>query len=353
MDRIVSENIGRILYLCGAIEPHREGISKEVFSLHRYFRDSCVIGTSPDGGFLRSPSQGYFAFPANLLPSLRFWAQLAARNFQLIHVFHGIDCYHYLKMRGNKPMILTAISVDNVLSVDHYAKVRKIVVESVRDRDHLLSVGLPPEKVTVIYPGTDLSVFRAVAPPPIKDRFRVVFASSPFAVEYMESRGVRLMLEAAKARDNIKFVLLWRKRGNTIELLKQWIAELGVTNVTVIHNDLNDMSRFYQESHAAIVPFTTAKNTKSCPNSAVESLATGRPVLASSRVGIADVIVSERCGVVFEPQVDKLVQALDDMIVNYAKLQSKAERCAQTHFSNAAFFESYNKLYCNVLYSER
>jgi glycosyltransferase involved in cell wall biosynthesis len=318
-----------------------------VFALHDSIPGSYVLGTSPDGGFVNSRSQGYCGIPAKLLPTARYWLRFVERNFDLVHIFHGIDCYHYLKAGGSKPVILTAISVDNILSMNHYAKIKTIVVESSRDRQRLVAHGFDPEKVVVIYPGTDLSFFSNKVSPP-EGRFKVLFASSPFSPEYMEPRGVRLLLEAAKIMRDVEFVLLWRKRGNTLELLKRWISELGVTNVRVINEDLGDINRYYQESHTTIVPFTTEKNTKSCPNSAIECLASGRPVLASDLVGIADVIACEGCGMVFEPRVDKLVLALKNVIADYAKLQPNAKRCAQTYFSNEAFFETYSRLYRNI-----
>jgi len=343
----MSKDVGKILYLSGAIEPHREGISKEVFTLHNHFKSSYVLGTSPDGRFMHSQAERYFGIPSRLLPTLRYLVPFVAKTFKLIHIFHGIDCYHYLKAKGGKPVILTAISVDHVLSTDHYKKVRTVVVESSRDREKLIAHGFEPNKVVVIYPGTDLSIFNDTVPPP-EGRFRILFASSPFSLEYMEPRGVRLLLEAAKIKSDVEFVLLWRKRGDTLNLLQQWISELSLTNVRVIHEDIEHMNRMFVDSHATIVPFTSEKNTKSCPNSAVESLATGRPVLVSGEVGIADVIQSEQCGVVFQPDAASLGGAITLLQQEYASFQKYARTCANRHFDEKVFLSSYERLYSTV-----
>lgn len=343
----MSKGVVRILYLSGTIEPHREGISKEVFALHGHFEGSYVIGTSPDGRFLISQRERFMGIPGRLLPALRYWVCFVARNFGLIHIFHGIDCYHYLKVKGNKPIILTAISIDHILSMDHYRNLRAIVVESSRDRDRLIANGFDPKKVVVIYPGSDLSVFNDKEPPP-EGRFKILFASSPFALQYMESRGVRLLLEAAKIKSDVEFVLLWRKRGDTLQLLQQWISELALTNVRVVNEDIDDMNKMYRESHATVVPFTSEKNTKSCPNSAIESLATGRPVLVSDQVGIADIVRAEQSGIVFHPDAESLAEAITSLQDDYAAVQKTARPCANRHFDQQVFLSAYERLYAAV-----
>lgn len=348
----MSKDLVKILYLCGAIEPHREGISKEVFTLHDHFKSSYVIGTSPDGSFMCSKTAKYFGIPAKFLPTLRYWAQFAAFGYDLVHIFGGIDCYQYLKLKGSKPVVLTAISVDHILSLEHYRKLKAVVVESSRDRDKLIAHGFDPETVVVIYPGTDLFVFSDSVPPP-EGRFRILFASSPFSIEYMEPRGVRLLLEAAKIKNDVDFILLWRKRGDTLNLLQQWIKEMSLANVRIINDDIDDMNRMYRESHAAIVPFTSEKNTKSCPNSAVESLATGRPVLVSDKVGIAGVVQREQCGVVFKTDAESLIGAITSLQQEYATYQKNSRACANKYFDEKVFISSYQQLYSVILKQNR
>lgn len=348
----MSKNIEKVLYLSGAIEPHREGISKEVFTFHNHFKGSYVLGTSPNGRFMHSRTERYLGVPSRCLPTLRYWVPFVAHSFKLIHIIHGIDCYQYLKVKGCKPVILTAISVDHILSMDHYLKVHTIVVESSRDRAKLIAHGFEPNKVIVIYPGTDLSVFNDTAPPPA-GRFRILFASSPFSLEYMEPRGIRLLLESAKIKSDVEFILLWRKRGDTLNRVQQWINELSLTNVKVIHEDIAHMNRMFVDSHATITPFTSEKNTKSCPNSVVESLATGRPVLVSDKVGIADIIQSEQCGVVFQPDVASLVAAITILQQGYATFRKNSRACTSRYFDEKVFLESYEQLYSAVEFPTR
>jgi len=334
----------RVLFWTGMIEPQREGVSKEVFMLHHYFRDSFVIGISPNGGFRYSREERYLGIPYTLLPTIRLWAQYAQRNFKLSHIIQGINNYHYLKAIKRKPVILTAISVDGMLSIEHYQKVDKVVVECNRDRDTLLSYGFRPDKIELIYPGVDLSAFDS-GNQLAEGRFKVLFLSSPFSFEYMEPRGIQLLLNVAKILEDVEFILLWRKRGDTYPKVTKWIKELSLPNVKLMHEDVKDMREMYIKTHATVLPFTTDKFTKSCPNSAIESLTARRPLLISDEVGVSDIVQSEACGVVFNPTVEGLKEAIVKLQHGYFDYQKKARSCAIKYFDKSRFIQSYEGLY--------
>ena len=347
MDCLMSKNLGRILYWTGTIEPHREGIAKEVFMLHNHFKGSYVIGTSPHGCFMYSKKQRYFGIPSRLLPTVRHWAPYFERGFSISHIIQGIDNYHYLKARGDNPIILTAIAIGEILSMSHYKRVSQVVVECDRDRKKLISYGFAPEKVAVIYPGTDLSIFNCSAPPP-EGKFKILFASSPFSFDYMEPRGLRLLLEAANIKRDVDFIFLWRRRGDTFNVLQQWISELSLTNVKVINEDIEHMNKMFSYCHATVAPFTSEKNNKSCPNSLIESLATGRPVLVSDKVGIADIIKKEMNGIVFSADVHSLVDAISKIEKDYILFKKNARPSATKYFNVNSFLNSYERLYQEV-----
>jgi glycosyltransferase involved in cell wall biosynthesis len=344
----MSENLTRVLFFTGPLEPHREAISKEVFTLKDHFKKSFVIGTSPEGGFIHSRSLCYLGMPGYLLPSVRLWSFLAERGFEIVHIFQGMDNYHYLKAKGRRPVVLTAISVDNVLSPEHYRRVERIVVESPGDREKVLAHGFPADMVSVIYPGIDLSRFHDAKAPPA-GRFKLLFASSPISSDYLEGRGVPLLLAAAREKRDVEFVLLWRRRGDTLSVVRRWVQEYALENVTIVENDVEDMRQAIAECHAVVVPYTRAEGAKSCPNSALESLATGRPVLVSDKVGIADLVSAEESGLVFRPNAAQLAESISRMQGEYDRLRLNARSCAEKHFSITAFVNAYQRLYAQVL----
>lgn len=343
----MSKDLKKILYCTGVIEPHREGISKEVFALHKYFNNSFVIGVSPDSSFKYSHIHNYLGIPRKYLSTHRYWSCFVEKYFSLLHIYQGIDNYHYLKANGNKPLLLTAVSVDGVLSMDHYKRVCRIIVECNRDKEKLVSHGFNSENIIVIYPGTDLFLPDGNIPPS-DGTFKILFASSPFSLEYMEARGVRILLEAAKIKKDVEFILLWRQRGNTFETLEQWVNDLSLENVSVVHEDIKNIGDIFLNIHATILPFTTERYTKSCPNSAVESIAMGRPVLVSDKVGIADIIKAEKCGLVFKPNTDNIVDAINNIQKQYYIYQNNALKCAKKYFDQKVFIKLYDNIYNDI-----
>ena len=84
---------------------------------------------------------------------------------------------------------------------------------------------------------------------------------------------------------------------------------------------------------------------KPCPNSIMESLAAGKPVLVSHNVGISDLIAEEGCGLVFKPEFDDILDKINEIKHNYSHYQSKARQTAEKYFSLTRLVKQYTQLY--------
>src|SRR5262249_46507897 len=130
---------------------------------------------------------------------------------------------------------------------------------------------VPRDRIRLIFPGTDLSEF-APLPAPAMSPFRVLFASWPERVEELETRGVFLLVEAARRCPDVEVVLLVRQWGSE-EAARQAVLERGLPpNVTLEVLGNRTMSQVYSSVHATAALFA-AGSGKSCPNSIVEGLA--------------------------------------------------------------------------------
>jgi len=96
-----------------------------------------------------------------------------------------------------------------------------------------------------------------------------------------------------------------------------------------------------------VAPFRTVG--KSCPNSILESLATGRPVLVSRYVDIADLLVQEGAGLSFEQTLDGLREALALLCSRYQSFQHNARLCAEKYFNIQDTLRAYKAIYQQVL----
>jgi len=338
----------KVIYFVDIYEPSCEGISKEVHLLHSYFRESFVYCMSPFFGirslFRMKVDEKSFIFCSALFP-LRTAKNFFERKFDLSHVFGNLYGDYFVRNLKKKPILLTAVTIDRIHSIDEYEKLEKIVVESNKQKKMLVNAGLEKDKIELVYPGVDLNKFSYSSP--TENTFKVLFASSPLKEMYFRARGIDMILEAAQMLQEYEFVLLWRKRA--LVTIKRMIEAKKLKNVKLINEIIADMNNMYGNVHATVVPFTSEEFNKSCPNSIPESLAAGKPVIVSDKVGISDIIKKERCGVVFKPTPSNLSEAIKKISKGYKKYQKNARKTAKKYFSKEKFLLEYEKIYDAVV----
>ena len=127
--------------------------------------------------------------------------------------------------------------------------------------------------------------------------------------------------------------------------MKSLIEKEALKNITVENGFIEDIDRLYRSSHAVILPGLVPHSFKPSPHSVLESLSHGKPVLISRPSSISDIIEKEHCGVVFEPEVDLLVKAIDHLKENYSSFQNNCHKTANNYFSKKIFLEKYDQIY--------
>jgi glycosyltransferase involved in cell wall biosynthesis len=110
-----------------------------------------------------------------------------------------------------------------------------------------------------------------------------------------------------------------------------------------------DMTHLFHAADATIAPFTRRLRMKVCPTSLIESLACGRPLLVSSKVGIAGLVRDEECGVVFAPTVDGLCRGVAELRSRHQYYLARARPAAARHFDIADCLAQHEHLYDEVL----
>jgi len=319
----------KIVYFVQNYRPEYEAISKEVEILSKNF-NSEIFNMN-----FRNPLTYYKLLR---LPFLK-------RDIN--HIYTSLGDRPYLSLLRKKPIVLTGSSeakIDKIRErMKFYGKIDKLVVESERQRGILLDIGVDESKIRLIPPGVDLKEFSYKK----EERFTILFASSPTRVEQMKSRGIDLMLEIAKKNRSINFIFLWRKTGYS-NLIKK-INERNLKNVEIINEIVTNINEIYARSSCTIAPFLDFESHKPIPRSIIESLAAGKPVLVSNKVSIANIVDNERCGVVFEPSIDSVVDAISKLKENYSRYQENSRRTSEKYFSKERFVEDYRKLYDEIL----
>jgi glycosyltransferase involved in cell wall biosynthesis len=272
--------------------------------------------------------------------------------FDLHHVFGSVGDWFYLnRPRRRQPTVLTVVvqglPVENAL----LQRVDRFVVEHPRGRDHLERFGIARERVEVIFPPVDLVKF-SPAPQP-EAPFTVLFASSPEKESWLAARGVPLLLDAAALRPRMRFRLLWRPWGDSLERVRNWISERALHNVEVVPGYWHEMAPQYHAAHVCAAPFTDLARSKPAPNSVVESLACGRPVLVTELVGLADVVREAGAGAVCDPTGEAMAGQLDRLEADWDEYSVAARRLAERCFGADRFIEQYRRVYDEVLHGRR
>jgi len=335
----------RVAYWTSAFEAEMEAVAFEVAALRRHFPGGIAWGLTARSWARLSPRG--VRFHPRLHLAFRLLVRLLEPAFQLNHVFGSVGDWFYLQGVRRRPTVLTAAAWGRPVAGPLLERVDRFVVEYPAGRDHLIGLGIVPEKIRLIFPPVDLERF-AFSPAPAAP-FTVLFASSSETEGGLHDRGIPQLLDAAALRSQYRFRLVWRPWGDRGERVRRWITERGLRNVELVVGGCGDMAQQYRAAHVTVAPFTARSSTKPAPNSLIESLACGRPVVATDLVGLSEVIEGGGAGRVCQPTAQGIVESLDRLRSEWPRYSVKARRLAERRFRMSQFVAGYGRLYDEVL----
>ncbi len=341
----------RITYYVQRYRPRYEAISKEVSVLANYFSKKSSVKIHDlhlDGlfnfKFNRKRSSYHFFY----YPILSLYSYYLSKKSNVNHIYTSLGDLPYLNIINLNKTILTAAASCSIKKIEKRIKklkrIKKIIVESNKQKEELLELGINPNKAKVIYPPVDLNEFIYQK---TEGEFKILYASCPTRFNDFEKRGINLIIDTAKKNQSSKFILAWRK-GAYLDINKL-INKSSLKNVIVDNRIINDMNEIYGRTHCTIIPYTKHDDyLKLIPNSALESLAAGKPILVSNKTEIAAFVNKEKCGIVFEPDEISLQKAIIKLKNNYTKYQKNCRRTANKYFSKDNFIGEYEKIYREI-----
>jgi glycosyltransferase involved in cell wall biosynthesis len=327
----------------GGLAPYfNDAVANQMYLLSRKLNAQVI--TCNDIGLLPFKKMGQYLivntkFIMNETPFLSFingvvlyaTIKLYERNFDVIIIPGGIDSkfLNYLDLKKCIP-IVTSIPFVNECVGNKIKKIalelQGIIAQSKRTKNQLVSMGVNPSKITLIYPLIDLSKFKYSDPPPLS-KFKILFASAPnFEVSGEDNfgdKGVPLLLEVFK--DFIKegdavLYIIWR--GGYNRELYQMINRLDLEDYVEVIDKVVDMPEMYAKTHITVIPFLNLWRSPEIPLSAVESLACGRPVVATDVGEIAELVQKYKCGCATKPDKEDFLLSLIECKNNYQSYQT-------------------------------
>ncbi len=170
--------------------------------------------------------------------------------------------------------------------------------------DGLLNDGIPGEKIKRITNFIDTGIFHPVDPEE-KKRIKVSLGFDSdevlvtFSGRFVRRKGIDYLLQAWK-----KIVgefgsarLLLLGEGPLLEEMERMAEDLGITDKVVFYGHVNNVVDFLHATDIFVLPSLQ----EGMPNSLLEAMACGLPVVATRIGGVVDIIDDERDGILVEP----------------------------------------------------
>ena len=231
---------------------------------------------------------------------------LEARQADLLHVYFGHTGVHLLPFlrRWPKPAVVSFHGMDVQTRADRpgyeaslralLAEIPLVLVRSESLRDRVLALGADPAKIRINRTGIPLDAF------PLIERARPADEGWHFvqACRLIEKKGLDVALRAfarfAASRPASRFTIAGD--GPLRERLERLASELGVGERVVFSGFMDQaaLQALYHQSHVFVHPsqLTADQNQEGIPNSMLEAMATGLPVLATHHGGIPEAVRS-------------------------------------------------------------
>ena len=179
-----------------------EGIASEVALLRQHFPRSVAWGLSHRHRLLLSQRRGYCLHP-RLHLVFRAATRVLEPLFQLNHIFGALGDWFYLAGSRRRPTVLTMAAFTQPVKRALLNRVDRFVAEYSGGQDYLRGLGIAEDRIRLIFPPVDLQTYIPVNEP--EGPFTVLFASSPEQEDWLASRGIPELLDAASLRPQMRF----------------------------------------------------------------------------------------------------------------------------------------------------
>ena len=199
-----------------------------------------------------------------------------------------------------------------------YSRARRITVPTPGMVERLVARGVPREKVVMLTNGVDTHQYHP-SPPDAELAQKIGLNGHKmflYAGTHGLSQGLDVILEAAKRTHDDDIVYVFAGEGADKEHLVEKAREEHIDNVVFLPNQPKDaMPDLLNLAYAAIVPLRPLDLfDDAVPSKMYESMAVGRPVVASLRGEAARIVSDAECGIVTAPgDAEALEKAVEDL----------------------------------------
>ena len=307
-------------------------ICKERLEAERFPFDKTIIPPAVRSNFLRRAWLKYVRHEPPIVYRGEYGALagvLAAHQADLLHVYFGHTGVHLLPFlrRWPRPAVVSFHGMDVQTRADRpgyeaslralLQEISLVLVRSESLRERVVALGADPEKVRLNRTGIPLEAF------PFRDRPRPVGEAWHLvqACRLIEKKGLEVALRAfarfAATRPLARFTIAGE--GPLRAALDHLVSELNIGSQVTFTGFLNQdgLRDLYHQAHVFVHPsqMTADQNQEGIPNSMLEAMATGLPVVATLHGGIPEAVRQQKTGILV-PERDEngLVASLEQLV---------------------------------------
>jgi glycosyltransferase involved in cell wall biosynthesis len=331
----------RVLYISPSPPPKvqgTDGLFTDIGNLRRFFGGD-MLSLSPARSL--PPLIPVSLYGIHQIPTLKRYN----KEVDIFHLFFPFIVNFRVLRYLSKPIIYTIISGIDEKHLPRSAPPCALVVSSLHEADILRSQGFLD--VHVVRPGIDHSLVHVMPPKEPDSEFVLLAGSAPWIRRQFDTKGFNLLLEALTRLPQMRLICLWR--GTLYHEWSDRVKSFGLADRVEIIQEKADISGVLSRCHAAVVLSATPDQVKSYPNSLMESLAAGRPVLISRSNPMSYYVEDNCCGKVIEDLcLEELINAIREIMDDYSTF-TRAASLAGLDLSVTQMIDDYRNLYQKVM----
>ncbi len=315
---------------------HKEAVSNQMESISKSNNGKIISATrfmgqkalqeedKKDNIYVYSPVRYFFE---------TIKAMLNSRD-EIVHIFEEEPCVwkRILLNKSGNPLYVSMYRRPTKEYAEHlkkYNNLRKVFVELPAHKKILIENGIEEEKVDVTPTPSKISRKKSdkrYDP----DNVNILFASwNNKEGDAVRERGLEFILKLLKNNPNITLTI--PLRDNDTESFEKIAKELKVwdrVSLLDIHNDTKKLIELFDSSD--FVAFVPQKRiVKDVPNSLIDGIVRGKPVIISDVIDFSEVVNNENIGIVFQKGVEPGRINIDKD--TYSTLSENAYRYSEIH----------------------
>ncbi len=147
-----------------------------------------------------------------------------------------------------------------------------------------------------------------------------------FPRRFVKHRGFEIFLEMCTNLDRVGYKIrpLLAIEQFRLDEFKKTYPRYGSLKFDVVHPDFNEIAKYYSNAFLTFIPSIWSEGTSL---SAIESICSGCPVIASDVGGLGNVIIPHFNGLILPPNAEMFSIATESLINNMEKRNVMAKNC--------------------------